>query len=334
MAASARPPVLPAPPSVARPPALPAEQRRLADAVREQLWFGDEDPARSAFEASRSLAAALARAMGLKPFPAVAQRAIELLNDPDTPLRKTREALEKDPAIVAGLLRVANSAAYRSRQAIGSVDEAVQRLGARHVLEIVTSVAAMGMFKDAKGVGLLIRDHSARVGAMARVLASEWHQKTAESPFLCGLLHDLGKLLLLQVSGIDYQKLDPRVLAQADEAFVHERALLGYDHAVLGAHVLEAWKLPSSVAEVVAWHHQPGRAFEHGGELGLGVALVRIANRIDYQLRVKAEVDEAFVAALAQDGSASYAGYSEQILVAMWPKLRDAATQMLSAMGG
>jgi len=165
---------------VARPPALPAAQRQLADAVREQLWFGDEDPARSTLEASRSMAAALARATGLKPFPAVAQRAIGLLNDPDTPLRQIREALEKDPAIVAGLLRVANSAAYRMRQAINSVEEAVQRLGSRHVREIVTSVAAMGMFKDAKGVGLAVRDHSARVGAMSRVLASDIAPTRAE----------------------------------------------------------------------------------------------------------------------------------------------------------
>ncbi len=111
-------------------------------------------------------------------------------------------------------------------------------------------------------------------------------------------------------------------------------ALLGFDHAVLGGHVLDAWKLPSSVAEVVAWHHQPGRAFEHGGELGIGVALVRIANRIDYQLRVKPELDEAFIAELAQDGSVQYTGYQAQILTAMWPKLRDAAQQMLSAIGG
>jgi HD-like signal output (HDOD) protein len=215
----------------ARPPALPASHRQLAESVREQLWFGDEDPERTALQASRSMAAALARATGLKPFPAVAQRAIDLLNDPDTPLRNIREALEKDPAITAVLLRVANSAAYRARQAINSVEEAVQRLGSRHVLEIVTSVAAMGLFQDAKGVGLHVRDHSARVGAMTRVLASEWHQEKAESPFLCGLLHDLGKLLLLQVSGIDYRQLDPRALTQADEAFVHERALLGYDHA-------------------------------------------------------------------------------------------------------
>jgi hypothetical protein len=83
----------------------------------------------------------------------------------------------------------------------------------------------------------------------------------------------------------------------------------------------------------VAWHHQPGRAFEHGGELGIGVALVRIANRIDYQLRVKPELDEAFIAELSLDGSVQYTGYQEHILKAMWPKLRDAAQQMLSAMG-
>jgi HD-like signal output (HDOD) protein len=320
---------------VARPPALPAEQRQLADAVREQLWFGDEDPARSTLEASRSLAAGLAQAIGLKTFPVVAQRALDLLNDPETPLRKTREALEQDPGIVSGLLRVANSAAYRSRSPISSVEDAVQRLGMKYVSEIVTSVVAMGMFKDAKGVGKQFRDHCARVGAMARVLASEWHQKTAENPFLCGLLHDLGKLLLVQGGkGIDYQKLDPRVLTQADEAFVHERALLGYDHAVLGGHVLDVWKLPNGVARVVAWHHQPGRAFDQGGEVGLGVALVRIANRIDYQLRIKPEVDEAFIAQLVQDGSVSYTGYSEQILLAMWPKLRDAAQQMLGAISG
>ena len=316
---------------ILRPPALPASHRQLADAVREQLWFGDEDPGRSELEASRSMAAALARATGLKPFPAAAQRAIALLGNPDTPLRAIREALEKDPGIVAGLLRLANSAAYRSRQSISSVDEAVQRLGARHVLEIVTSVVSMGMFKDAKGVGLQFRNHCARVGALTRVLANEWHQRSAENPFLCGLLHDVGKLLLVQVSGLDYGTLEPKVLGQADEAFVHERALLGYDHAVLGGHVLDAWKLPPGVAQVVAWHHQPGRAFEHGGELGIGVALVRIANRIDYQLQRGPELPEEFLANLVQDGSVSYTGYQETVLRAMWPKLREAAQQVLSA---
>lgn len=319
----------------ARPPVLPAAQRQLAEAVREELWFGDADPERTTAEASRSLAAALALHIGLKPFPEAARRALTLLRDPETPLRRAREALEKDPGIVAGLLRVANSAAYRSRRTITSVEEAVQRLGVEHVLEIVTSVAAMGMFKDAKGVGKHLRDHCTRVGAIARVLADEWHQASAENPFLCGLLHDLGKLLLVQGGrGFDYQKLDPKVLTQADEAFVHERALLGYDHAVLGGHVLDAWQLSDSVAQVVALHHQPGRAYASGGEIGLGVALVRIANQIDYQMQVRAELDPAFIARLAQDGAASYTGYSEELLRAMWPKLRQAAEQTSAAFAG
>jgi HD-like signal output (HDOD) protein len=198
------------------------------------------------------------------------------------------------------------------------------------VLEIVTSVASLGLFKDVKGVGVQIRDHCTRVGAMSRVLANEWHQRSAENPFLCGLLHDLGKLLLLQVGGIAYQKLAPEVLTQPDRAFVYERELLGFDHAVLAGHVLDCWKIPGGVAEVVAWHHQPGRAFEHGAELGLGVALVRIANRLDYRMQSHPELDEAFIAEMMQDGSVSYTGYQETVLRAMWPKLRDAARQMTS----
>jgi HD-like signal output (HDOD) protein len=311
----------------------PITQRPLAENVREQLWFGDEDPDRAAIDASRSMAAALARANGLKPFPATAQRAMALLADPNTPLRAIREAMERDPAITAGLLRVANSAVYRSRHAIASIDDAVQRLGVRHVLEIVASVAAMGLFQDAKGVGRQVKDHCARVGAMTRVLASEWHQRSAENPLLCGLLHDVGKLLLLQVGGAEYQELEPHLTSCADEAYARERVLLGFDHAVLGGHILDSWKLPVGVAEVVAWHHQPGRAFAHGGELGLGVALVRIANRIDYEMQLRPDLNEAFIDALSLDGSVSYSGYQPAILSAMWPKLREAAMQACSAVG-
>ena len=68
---------------VNRPPPLPASQRQLAESIREDLWFGDDDPERTAAEASRSLAAAAARAAGLKPFPVVAQRVMTLLADPE-----------------------------------------------------------------------------------------------------------------------------------------------------------------------------------------------------------------------------------------------------------
>src|SRR5450432_3815427 len=100
--------------SIPRPPPLPSGERKLAESIREELWFGDEDPARTAEQASRSLAAAAGWVAGLKPFPVVAARVMTLLADPDTPVAKVRRAIEQDPALTARLLRVANSALYRA----------------------------------------------------------------------------------------------------------------------------------------------------------------------------------------------------------------------------
>ena len=304
-----------------RPPPLPASQRRLAESIREDLWFGDDEPERTAEEASRSLAAAAARAAGLKPFPVVAQRVMVLLSDPDTPIVKVRKAIEQDPALTARLLHVANSAFYAPSAPCRSVEDAVMRLGSRTVSEIVVSLATLGLFADAKnGFGASFRNHCVGVAAIARVLGTEWRYRGVEHVFLSGLMHDIGKLLAMQVGEIRYEALDPSALASPDQVHVHERAFAGYDHAVLGAHVLGLWKLPDDIAKIVALHHQPGRAFESGGNLGIGVALLRLADHIEFQIRKSRELDEAYVEELLRDSAAEYTQVSRDVLRAMWPK--------------
>jgi len=304
-----------------RPPPLPASQRKLAESIREDLWFGDEDPQRTAEEASRSLAAAAAMAAGLKPFPVIAQRVMALLANPDTPVLKVRKAIEQDPALAARLLRVANSALYAPTIACRSVEDAVMRLGSRTVSEIVASLATLGMFADAKqGFGSAFRNHCVGVAAVARVLGSEWRHKGVEHVFLSGLLHDIGKLLAMQVGEIRYEALEPSAVTSPDQVHMHERAFAGYDHAVLGAHVLERWKLPSEISIIVALHHQPGRAFAAGGNVGLGVALLRLSDDIEFQIRKDRELDESYVETLIRDGAAEYTQFSRDVLRAMWPK--------------
>lgn len=313
--------LVPAPVSVPRPPPLPASQRQLAESIREDLWFGDDDPKRTAEQASRSLAAAAALAAGLKPFPVVAQRVMTLLADPDTPIPKLKKAIEQDPALTARILRMANSALYAPTSACRSVEDAVMRLGSRALTEIVVSLATLGMFADAKkGYGLSFRNHCLGVAAVARVLGTEWRHKGVDHLFLSGLMHDIGKLLAMQVGEIRYEALEPAALENADQVHIHERAFAGYDHAVLGAHVLERWKLPEEISKVVALHHQPGRAFASGGNLGLSVALLRLADDIEFQIRRSRELDEAYVEQLTRDGAAEYTQFSGEVLRAMWPK--------------
>lgn len=323
-----------APASIPRPPPLPAAQQRLAESIREDLWFGDDDPLRTAQQASRSLAAAAALAAGLKPFPVVAERVMTLLADPDMQVVKVRKAIEQDPALTARLLRVANSALYAPALACRSVEDAVLRLGVRAVTEIVVTLATLGVFADAKkGYGLSFRNHCLGVAAVARVLGTEWRHQGVDHLFLSGLMHDIGKLLAVQVGEIRYEALDPSALASPDQVHVHERAFAGYDHAVLGAHVLERWRLPDEIARVVALHHQPGRAFAIGGNLGVGVALLRLADEVEFQIRRDRELDERFVEHLLRDGAAEYSQLSSDLLRAMWPKFLTAYDEALRLAG-
>ncbi len=310
-------------------PTLPPDQRALAAEVRERLWFGEDDPQRTHLEASRTMAAHAAIATGLKPFPAAAQQALSVLRDPDATMKAIVEAIEKDPALASRLLRVANSPAYRGSRRCATIGEAVVRLGSREVNQLVAAVATMGLFVDQSGLGVTWRDHLAGVAAIARVLSEDYGPSIGGQAFLCGLVHDLGKLLSLQVKEIPYETLSPKVHARPDEIHIVERVLVGYDHAVLGAHVLAQWRFPEIITEVVALHHQPGRAYAEGGDLALLVALVRLADALEYRLRQGAALPEdEYFEELARSSSASYLELGPSILRATWSRLAEATSEI------
>ncbi len=303
----------------------------LAANVLEELWFGDDDPNRPQETAKRSLAASAAKAAGRKPFPAVALRVMKLVQSEDLDIAKLRQEIEADPALASRLVRVANSAAFRPSHPYGSLDEVVVRLGARAVGEIVGAVAVAALFEDLTGLGQQIRAHSAAVAAIARTLGQEWRRGGVPQLFLAALMHDVGKLMLLQTGEAPYATFDPAALDAPDAVHLHERRTLGFDHSVLGAHVLERWDFPLDLCRVVAWHHAPGRAYEIGGDIGLSVALIRLADKIDYQILRDDELDPVFVEALASQGEATYADYSAALLNALWPKLVNARIEVLGA---
>ena len=305
--------------------------RNLAENAIEELWFGEPDPNRSDEDASASMAAAAAKANGLKPFPAVAHRVMSLLEDPEVDLEEVRKLIENDAALASRLLRIANSSAFGSRYKIGSIVQAIMRLGSIEVQELVASVACLGMFEDSFGVGIRFRDHCGGVAALVRTLAEEWRQKSVPNTFLCALLHDIGKLLSMQVGEIDYPKMDVELFRVPDRMHLAERAEAGYDHAVLGAHVIEQWNLPRNIARIVGWHHRPGRAYEVGGNIGLTVAFIRVADAIEVRMHEHPELDEAFIEELTNAGDCKYIDLSKPVLVAMWPKLVDSWRDMKSA---
>lgn len=254
---------------------------KIAETVLEELWFAEDDSKDAAEEASRSLAAKLAELDGLKPFPAVAQKILAILASPNFRVSAVTRALEEDPSLAAAAIRMANSPIFAGAKACSSIDQAFMRLGAKSVRDVVASVVTMQMFPDKGGIGKQVRDHCACTAAIVQTLTREFAPKFTEGIFLAGLMHDVGKLLLLESGEVNYSDRETNKITEPDQTHIDERSIIGYDHAVLGGHVLSKWKLPEPIPRVVAWHHQPSRAYEDN-QIGSMVALLRIADQIDY----------------------------------------------------
>ena len=290
---------------------------KLSTSVLEELWFGEDDPAVADAKAAQSLAAHLAELEGLRPFPVVVQKVIACVAHPDFRMEQVRDLIEEDPALASRILRVANSAAFHARVPCASIQDAIVRMGARTVADLASGMAAMTAFADLKGAGKAVREHCVGTAAIVRALA--YRMSDGVDPavaFLAGLLHDIGKLLILQTRHQSYAELVAATAGTPDELHLQEREFLGYDHAVLGGHVLAKWGLPNPVPKIVAWHHQPARAYQEGSSVAALVAVVRIADVIDTLVSGDKLTDGPALKRLVTSSDAVHSGIREQDIVA------------------
>jgi len=119
-------------------------------------------------------------------------------------------------------------------------------------------------------------EHSVAVGLAAREIMLMLRLRGLEEGFLCGLLHDLGKLMLLRHDASSYKEL----LNTSDEHELlrGETAVYGYTHSQVGALAAKRWNLPDEISHAIYYHHSPGQA-EHGV---LMARVVDVADSIAY----------------------------------------------------
>lgn len=166
--------------------------------------------------------------------------------------------LSKDPSLSATLLRLANSALYATEGAAMDLRTAVLRLGFDAVANLGTGAAVIRTLKGGTHLDAVkLWQHSVAVGLTAKgvcVLARRHGQ--AETAFLTGLLHDIGKIALDTCFPEAYAEV---LQAVADGAYFvdAERALLGLDHAEAGALLAAEWSFPQAIVDVIRDHHDP-----------------------------------------------------------------------------
>ncbi len=253
-----------------------------ASLTPEPLYESEPDERgdrRAAQRAARSLAATVAKLHGAMPLPVAAQRLLSATQSTEYKLGGVVRIIESDPALAARIMRQATSALL-GRVRCTSIAQAVTRLGARMLQATAIAACAIELFGHDEPSAQLVVRHANTTAAIARFL-SRHCGLVPEEMYTCGLLHDIGKLMLLRGADLDYHELLDRTTGP-DLVHLVERERYGFDHALVAGHVLTSWKLPHPLPRVVAWHHQPRRAYRATGQLSRMVALVRVADQLAY----------------------------------------------------
>lgn len=211
-------------------------------------------------------------------LPALANQVIEIASDPDVTIARLSGVVSKEQVIASRVLGLANSAFSAPMQEITTVQEAIVRLGTAAIRNVVVTVGFTSRMQDPAiygGQGARLVDHAIGTAYLARLLA-ERARVSQEEAFLYGLLHDIGKLVILKLAS-DHRR---RTTVPVPEAIV-ELALLER-HAAMGGLALRRWRLPDTLDAPVMFHHDYTAAPTHRREAAVAYAANRLAHRYGF----------------------------------------------------
>lgn len=201
------------------------------------------------------------RLEGLPTLPSVAGHLVSLTRSPRTSATEVGDLISQDQALTARVLKLVNSAFYGFPKAITTVNHAVVILGFSRVKNIVLAASAFGLSRGGGASRLDLPrhwEHSLGAAVAARVTARTLHQGDPEDAFVCGLLHDIGKLVLAQLLPKEFDACVARAAADGSLLYDAEKEVLGLAHPEVGRWLAERWKLPANIQAAIRYHHTPG----------------------------------------------------------------------------
>jgi HD-like signal output (HDOD) protein len=207
-------------------------------------------------------------------FNPVALDLLHMLSDPQTEMIDIVRTINEDQALVAQVLRMANSTAYAGLNRCDTIKSAAIRLGSRQVTNIAMAASHASLHVSENRIvndvmqDLWLHSHACALGCRTVALTTG-RQELADHAYLAGLLHDIGKLYLL--------KALERIILNRELSIVIERELLlnifSEMHVDFGCRLMNHWNLPEMYHDIVEQHHA-----ENFDADDLLLAIVRMVN--------------------------------------------------------
>lgn len=226
----------------------------------------------------KSIEKLIAGINNLPTLPTVFATLSEAIEDPRVSIEKLAEIISSDQASAFKVLKVANSSFYGFRGKIDTISQAILYIGFNEVRNIVFALSVMNVFsRDKRLPNYSPTDlwaHSIGVGIITRFIGKGIGERKVENFFLAGILHDIGKIILLEFANEEYSSVLRLVESKNCSMVEAELEVFGMDHARVGQMLAEKWKLPSAIQKTILHHHNG--VIEN--ENNVIVASVHIAN--------------------------------------------------------
>ncbi len=196
----------------------------------------------------------------LPTIPIVLSRLMHLSASDETSINDIIAVLNQDQVLTTRILRVANSSYYSPREEITTIDRAVVTLGFDMIRSLAVSVSFIQHFSPVnrcEGFELgLFWAHTIAVGAFSEILARQWGSIDPGDAFTAGILHDIGKLVMLIYFEEEFKQVLKKAADEKIDFFEAEMSQLGVSHAFVASLLLRHWNIPEVLVGAIENHHQ------------------------------------------------------------------------------
>ena len=221
----------------------------------------------------------IARAGELQAIPGMASRLLQKLEDPEVSADAIAQDVQRDQGLMAMVLRLANSAYYRSSGQVRDITESIVVLGYDSVKQLVLGRLSRQVMRRNDECQKILWRHALATALAAQACAREVRGITVAHAFTGGLLHDIGKAVMHEAFPDECAKVWKSITDFDDGSDEIERHEFSTDHNQVGAELLKQWQFPRMYWQVARLHSTPERSLPDPKEKRL-VSIVSLSGAV------------------------------------------------------
>ncbi len=225
----------------------------------------------------------------LKQLPLIARKIMSVIENPKSTAGDLERVVQSDQALTVKLLKIANSSFYGLLRKVNTLQRAILVIGFKAIKDIAVSTAILNMYRSSDPLSIKFWEHAVGVGIAARLLSLEFDSTETDEAFVAGLLHNLGKALILRTDPIKAKDIfEAAHSCTYQEEMDKEREAFGFCHTHAGGQLARNWNLAPSLEAVMRYHHNLPEVLwtEMDMSIKTNIAIVSYADRFMRRLGI------------------------------------------------